>query len=148
MPKDCRGLAALEYAVMATAFITLLLGIAYSAVAFHQYLEVSNAAGLAARSLAASRGSSTPWSNCCDNTVSTSAVVGATANLTASSLTVTASVNGSTCNTNTGCQALLTPASAGNASYVQVSYPCNMNFAGINFIPNCKVSTKITEMIQ
>lgn len=62
--KCNRGIAALEFAIVAPVLLLVLLGIVYVSILFNNYLEVNNAAGVAGRVLAESVGvSTTPYTS-------------------------------------------------------------------------------------
>ena len=139
---DRRGTSALEFTIIAPLLLLILFGVIKSAVTFNNYIELNNAAGAAMRVLAASRGSATPATN------ATNAVNLALPNLTQASLTIALYVPaGTKCTTDTACASALTTNIGGSTS-VSLTYPCDMNFMGVNFIPGCTLTSSTTGRIE
>jgi Flp pilus assembly protein TadG len=142
LSAPARGIVSVEFAVLASVFLLVLVGIFQFGLTINNYMTLNSAAYQGAQTLALSRGTSTPY------TKATSAINTAATNLTTSSLTVTLSVGGSTCNSDSGCQTLLSSGS-GSTALVQISYPCNLTVMGTNFGgTNCKISTQSGQVVQ
>ena len=137
--KDRRGVAALEFALIAPMLLVTMFGIAELGIVLNQYLTLTNAAVVGAKQFAFSAGvDGTPYTD------AVNAINAAASNLTP--LTITLSVNGTGCTTDAGCGLAL----AAGAGYVTVTatHSCAaMNFA-FNLLPNCSLTSQETERVQ
>lgn len=138
--RDTAGSPAVEFALLLPVLLTLALGALQFGLTLNNYLTLTNATDSAARVLAISRASTTPWTTM-------KAQLTAAASLTTSKMTITATVNGSGCSTDGGCQTALNTAQ-GQAASVQVSYPCDLTVFGHNYAPSCTLTAKSTELVQ
>jgi Flp pilus assembly protein TadG len=120
--RDQTGAALVEFTIVFPVLIFLILGLAQFGLIFYNYIMVTNAAATGARVLALSRTDANAYTD------TLSAINSASTNL--SGLTITMSVNGAACSTNTGCQGDLVSASGTvppQPASVTVSYPCSGN---------------------
>lgn len=136
-----RGIAALEFALVSPVFFLLLLGIMYTSLLFNNYLELTYSLQAATRVMATGRGSATPY------TSATSLFYSAAPNLVQANVTLTVSVAGTACTSDSTCGAALS-ANAGGTTAVSAKYPCNMDFMGINFIPGCTLTSQTTGRVE
>ncbi|CAB3764894.1 MULTISPECIES: TadE family protein [Burkholderia] len=104
--KSQRGSAAIEMAVMLPVILLILLGIAQFGWLLVNFIAVSNAASSAARTFAAQRGTTTPY------TTTLSQAVAAASFLNPSGITISTTVNGVACTNDAGCATDLAPASS------------------------------------
>ena len=140
---DRRGVASVEFALLAPVLFLLVLGMCQFGITLNQYLTLTNAVATGARQLAISRGSATPWTNTVNQ------VYSAAPNLTQGSLTITVSVNGTACATDTACQNALTAVgTTGAPAKVAASYPCSLAFFGYNFASVCNLTSQTTERVE
>lgn len=139
--RDNSGVSAVEFALSAPLMLTVLVGMFTFGLALNNYVAVTNAAQSAAFQLAVSRGASTPY------TTTLNAAYGAAPNLTKTKLTVTLTVNGSTCSSDTSCSTSLSSAMGKSAS-VSVSYPCNLQVLQVNYLNNCSLDSSATGRVQ
>jgi Flp pilus assembly protein TadG len=139
--KDSKGASAVEFALLAPVLFVLAVGIARFGIVLNNYIMLTEAVTDGARQLALARGSSTPYS------AAVSAVQASASNLASGSLTITTSINGTACATDTACQTALSTAS-GNPAAVSATYPCSLVVMGVNFAPSCTLSATTTEMIE
>ncbi|HEY3916423.1 MAG TPA: TadE/TadG family type IV pilus assembly protein [Stellaceae bacterium] len=130
----------MEFALLLPVLLTLAFGALQFGVALNNYLTLTNVTDGAARVLAISRASTSPWTTM-------KAQLTAVSTLTAANMTITATVNGTACSTDSGCQTALNSAQ-GQAASVQVSYPCDLNVFGHNYAPSCTLTAKSTELVQ
>jgi Flp pilus assembly protein TadG len=137
--NDRRGVAALEFAVIAPLLFSIMFGVIEFGLVLNQYLTLTNATLVGAMQFAFSAGvDATPYTD------AVNAVKAAAPNLTP--LTISFSVNGTACSTDSGCGAAL----SGGTGYVSVStsYSCaGLNFA-LNLLPNCTLTAQQTERVQ
>jgi Flp pilus assembly protein TadG len=139
--KDRKGIAALEFALIAPALLLMIVGMATFGVALNNYLTLTDAVRAGARILASSRSSTTPYSS------ATNAIYSSAPTLTTASLTITMTVNGTACSSDGGCATTLA-ASAGSPSSVSATYPCNLSVMGFNFAPTCTLTSTTTERVE
>jgi Flp pilus assembly protein TadG len=137
--KDRQGVAALEFAVVAPVLLLIMFGMAEFGIVLNQYLTLTNATIVGASQFAFSAGvDGTPYSD------AISAINTAATGLTP--LTITLSVNGTQCTTDTGCQAAL----AGGVGSVTVTatYSCAAMNIVFDLLPNCTLTSQATERVQ
>ncbi len=136
---DCRGTAAIEFAIASPMLMLLTVGVLKFGLVVGQHVMLTHAAGNAASTFSLSRGTSTPY------TTTVSAIASAAPALKATSIGKVIKVNGTTCTTDAACSALL---SAGAAAQVQVTYACDLSVMGVDFRPGCTLTASSAQMIQ
>jgi Flp pilus assembly protein TadG len=137
--KDRRGVAALEFALIAPALFTVVFVGAEFAMVLNEYLTLTNAAIVGASQFAFSAGvDGTPYTD------AVNAVKAAATTLTP--LTITLSVSGAACATDAACEAAL----AGGVGYVTVkaTYSCAATNLILNLLPDCTLTSQETERVQ
>ncbi len=135
------GIAAVEFALIAPVLLLILLGTVQFGIALNNYLELTGAVGSGALEFSMSRSATTPY------TATTTAITSSLSNLTAKNIKLTLQVNGTACSTDAGCASALS-AGEGGTAIVQATYPCNLTVMGVNFAPNCTLSSVASGMIQ
>jgi Flp pilus assembly protein TadG len=138
---DRAGTVSIEFAIIAPVLLLLVLGTFQFGIVISNYVVLTDAVGTGARQLSLSRGDSTPYTD------TQSAITGTASNLTASSITITMSVNGTSCTSDSACQTALSNA-AGKSATVSASYPCSLSVYGINFAPSCTLSAQMTGLVN
>jgi Flp pilus assembly protein TadG len=149
--KDPTGSAMVEFAIVLPVLTLLILGLAQFGLLFYNYTMVANAAATGARQLSISRWDSTAYTD------TMSAINNAAGGL--SGLTVTMSVDGTACATDSACYGALksapVPSSSASTpwpSSVTVSYSCSANsimpaylisLAGI-----CPLTSTMQQLVQ
>ena len=141
LARNSAGTAAIEFAFVLPILLLAALGTFQFGLTINNYLMVTDAARAGGRVLALSRGSSTPYSD------TVSQVRSSASDLTASSLTIVTSINGTACTSDTTCQTALTSA-AGQPAYVSVTYPCSLRVLNFDFAPSCTLRAQTTERIE
>jgi Flp pilus assembly protein TadG len=137
---DTRGASAIEFAIIAPVFLAIVVGALKFGVAVSNRLLLNNGAAEGAMALALSRGTTAPY------TTTTTAVTNGAGSLTSSSITVTVSINGSACTTDSSCASALT---AGATGKVTATYPCDLTVMGVNYKgSSCSLSATSSVMIQ
>lgn len=136
---NVRGASAIEFALIAPAFLAMGMGALKFGVAVSQYMLVTNAAAAGATTFALSRGITAPYAT------TGTAITNAAPNLTSGSVTKTLRVNGTACTTNSTCATALV---AGATASVTVSYPCDLTVMGVNFKASCTLSSTSAQMVQ
>jgi len=139
--RDERGAAAVELALILPFLLFALLAIIQFGLALNNYMELTDGVRAGARQFAISRSGSTPY------TTARSAVTASAVNLTASNVTITLRVNGTTCSSDSACSTALSAASGGSAT-VSATYPCNLTVMNVNFATGCTLSSQTTELIE
>ena len=138
---DRSGASAVEFALLAPILLLLAVGMAQFGIVLNQYIMLTEAVRDGARQLALARGNSTPYTSTVNQVKSSAGT------LAAARLTITTTVNGTACSTDSTCQTALSSAS-GQAAAVSATYPCQLRVMGINFVSSCTLSSSTTEMIE
>lgn len=123
--------------------MVLIMGIIQFSITLNNYIELTEAVRTGARNLAISRAmaSATPYTTTVSN-------IGSSAgNLTAANITITISVNGTACSTDSGCSSALS-AAAGQTASVTATYPCNLQVMGVNFLQNCTLQSQTSDLVE
>jgi Flp pilus assembly protein TadG len=141
--RDRSGATAVEFALLAPPLLFMLFAVIQFGIALNNYIELTDGVRNGARNFAISRAtaSGTPF------TSTTSAIDSAASNLTASSITVTATVNGAACTTDAGCATALSTA-AGLTATVTATYPCNLTVMSVNFAPGCTLTAQTSDLVE
>jgi Flp pilus assembly protein TadG len=125
--KRQKGAALVELALVLPLLLAMMFGIAQFAWWLNSYIVLESAAAIGARQLSTERGFSTPWTD------TENAIDGVTSALKGP-LTITISVGGTTCGTDSYCASLLgtstqAPA-AGTRAAVSLTYTSAPLFNG------------------
>lgn len=139
--RECDGAAAVEFALVAPILFLLIVGTAQFGIALNNYVMLTEAVSTGARQLAVSRGAATP------RTSTVSAIQASAPTLVSGNITITTTINGTACTTDTACSTALS-SNAGNPATVTATYPCDLNVFGINFAPTCTLSSTTAERIE
>ena len=140
---DRSGAPAVEFALIAPLLLMLIMGIIQFSITLNNYIELTEAVRTGARNLAISRAmaSATPY------TTTVSDIGSSAGNLTAANISITMSVNGTACTSNSTCSTALS-AAAGQTATVTATYPCNLMVMGFNFIPNCTLQSQTADLVE
>jgi len=138
---DKSGAAAVEFGLIAPALLMILMAIIQFGLVLNNYLELTDAVRVAARTFSISGTSTTPM------TSSTTAATASAANLTGANITLTYSVNGTACTTDAGCASALA-ADAGDSAVVTGSYPCSLTIMAVNFASGCTLTSSTADMVE
>jgi Flp pilus assembly protein TadG len=133
------GVAAIEFAVLAPILFFLLVGACEFSMTLSNFVTLQNAVHVGARQMAIGRGDTTVLTD------TKSQFAAASGNLNQASVTVSYSVNGTACTTDSTCSTALV---AGVPATVLATYPCNLVVMGTNFAPNCTLSVGTTERVE
>jgi Flp pilus assembly protein TadG len=139
--RDASGAAAVEFALIVPVLLLIMLGTFVFGIAFVNYIMVTSAADAGTLQLTVSRGDSTPYTD------TVNAVYASAPNLTKANLTISLTVNGTGCSSDSTCQTALTTAS-GKAASVTVLYPCSLIIMQTNYAPSCNLTATSTGRIQ
>lgn len=143
LTQDDSGAQAVEFALIAPLLLVLIMGIIQFSITLNNYIELTEAVRTGGRTLAISRAmaSATPYTTAVANIKSSAG------NLTGSSITVTMSVNGTACASDSACSTALSTA-AGETASVTATYPCNLTVMGFNFVPSCALSSQTSDLVE
>lgn len=139
LARDCAGATAVEFALIAPVVCFFLVTGMYFMLAVFQYLSLTEGMQAGARQLAASVNDSTPYTD------AVAAIEAAAPTLNTTSLSIAISVNNTACTTDTKCSSLM---AGGVAATVSGTYPCNLSVMGYDFLPNCQLTSTVTEMTE
>jgi Flp pilus assembly protein TadG len=146
--RNEEGQAMVEMALALPVLLLVLTGIPTFGLAFNNYVLLTEATSIGARTLAISRGATTD-----PCATASSAVIAAAPLLTPASLSFSFVLNGSSY-TGTSCSSgsSTTGAAAnlvqGANAIVTVTYPCSLAVYGANYAPHCSLQAQMTELIQ
>ncbi len=135
------GASAVEFVLILPIMLLALFAIIKFGIVLNNKVELTGAAQAGARVMAIGRSSQTPYTD------ATNVFYNAAPNLTKGSTTVTFLVNSVTCNSDQSCQTALATGT-GKPVSVSASYPCDLSIMGIQFAPNCSLSTQTAERIE
>jgi Flp pilus assembly protein TadG len=146
--RNEEGQAMVEMALALPVLLLVLTGILTFGLAFNNYVLLTEATSIGARTLAISRGATTD-----PCATASSAVIAAAPLLTPASLSFSFVLNGSSY-TGTSCSSgsSTTGAAAnlvqGANAIVTVTYPCSLAVYGANYAPHCSLQAQMTELVQ
>jgi Flp pilus assembly protein TadG len=135
--RDRAANTALEFALLAPLLCFMLIGLAFFAIGLFQFTALNEGVRSGARQLATSLNDTTPYSD------AKTALENAAPALNTSNLSITMTVNGSSCSSNSSC-----PLAGGTAATVSATYPCKVVVMGYNFLPSCSLTSTATEMTE
>jgi Flp pilus assembly protein TadG len=141
--RDRGGSPAVEFALIAPLLCMLMFGITQFGIALNNDVELTEAVRTGARNFAISRATSaaTPYST------TVSAIDTSASGLTAANITVSTSVNGTACTSDSTCSTALSTA-AGETAAVTATYPCNLTVMSVNFAPGCTLSSRTSDLVE
>jgi Flp pilus assembly protein TadG len=166
-----QGSTLVEFALLLTALMPLLMGIIVFGIAFSNYLALTNATASGAQQVAQSRGQNLDPCNVVDQAVLSqtpfslpqnqsglqfSMVINPPTGQTVPNPTTTGGSNASYTGSGSSFSCLSgsnTTGSAGNLMAngtlsVTVTYPCSLVVYGVDFAPGCKLTAATQEAIQ
>src|SRR5260221_9638533 len=138
---NAAGTSAIEFAFIAPALMLLVLGTVQFGLTIKNYISLTEAVRTGARQLAVSRGGGTPYTDTFNQ------IYRSAPSLARADLTITVSVNGTSCNTDSTCSSALVSAQ-GQPAMVLASYPCDLSVMGHDFSPGCTLSSQTTERVE
>ncbi len=135
------GSAAAEFALVVPILSLVLFAIVKFGLAYNQQLALTDGVRVSLRQLAVSRSTATAWTD------TTNRFYGATPALNRSNVTLSVSVNGVDCSSDSACRTALSTA-AGQPATLVASYPCDLNIVGFDVAPGCTLSARTTERVE
>jgi Flp pilus assembly protein TadG len=141
--RDRSGAPAVEFALIAPLLLMLIMGIIQFSITLNNYIELTEAVRTGARNLAISRAmaSATPY------TTTVADISSSAGNLKSTNITVTMSVNGTACASDSTCSTALSTA-AGQTATVTATYPCNLTVMAVNFLPSCTLQSQTADLVE
>jgi Flp pilus assembly protein TadG len=145
-----RGATAVEFAIVAPLLFMMLFGVVQFGWLFNNYVILTNAASVGAHVLATERGYSTPYSD------TKSAILGTTSSLIGSP-TITMSVGGTACSSDSACASALgsstQPPAAGTQATVSLSYAFTSLagggvYYGLSYLLPSSLGAKMSDYVQ
>jgi len=142
------GGSMVEFAMVFPILMMIITAIFTFAIAFNNYVQLTDAVGIAGRQLAIS--SLQTLDPCA---TAATAVYNAAPLLNKSNLTFTFKINGNTyngatCNSTSYTSGAAGDLQSGNDATITVSYPCNLTIWGKNYAPSCSLQSQTTEKVQ
>lgn len=138
--RDSRGSMVVEFALLVPILLGMLFGITEFGVAMYNKIELTDATRIAARELSIGRSNATVWTD-------TRARFFASApGVPAGNVTLSLSVNGTACASNSACQTLL-GTSIGAPAAVSASLPCRL-FTTYNILPGCTLVSSTAARVE
>ena len=143
-----KGQSLVEFALCLPILLLVVTGICTFGIFLNNYMMLTNAVSIGARTLAVNRGMT---SDPCATTAA--AVYAAAPTLTKSSFTFAFVLNGVAYTGTTCSSSSPTTGAAGNLvqntpAQVTITYPCSLAVYGANYVPNCVLKSQITELVQ
>lgn len=142
------GQSLIEMAMVLPVMLLVVTGIMTFGLAFNNYVLLTEATSVAARTIAVSRGQTL---NPCST--ASQAVYSAAPMLTQSNLNFTFVLNGTTYTGASCASSSTTSGAAGNLvqgtnATVTVTYPCSVQVFKADYAPNCTLTAQMTEWVQ
>lgn len=147
--KNQRGGAAVEFALVLPILLACLFGTVQFGWLMNNYVMLTNAASLGAHQLASERGYATPYTD------TQQAILASTAALK-SALTITMSVGGTTCTSDSTCASALGTSTQAPTAGTEASVSLGYSFAplftgalyGLKSIMPSSLSAQMSELVQ
>ncbi len=140
--REARGSAVIEFALLAPVLFMLLIGMFQFGILINNYIQLTEAVRVGGRTLAISRGSTTPV------TTTNNAIYASAPGLSQGSMTITRTVNGTPCNADGACKTTFDTAQ-GTQATITVSYSiCNAIIYGKNYLPSCNLSSTTSVRVE
>lgn len=136
-----RGQSMVEFALVVPLLLMIITAMVSFGITIQNSLALTNAVNSGAELLSASRGQTTD-----PCATATTAIEAAAPNLTASKLSFTYVINGSSYSS-TSCASATSNMVQNGTAEVTVTYPCVLSGYGLTF-PSCTLSTQTAEIIQ
>ena len=142
------GQSLVEFALTLPLLLLVVTGLMTFGIAMNNYLLLTDATNIGARSLAIARGNTTD-----PCTLVSNAVIAAAPLLKPSKMTFNYVLNGSNYS-GTSCSSASTSTGAagnlvqGSTATVTVVYPCNLKFFNFNNFTTCNMTAQTSELVQ
>lgn len=138
--RDSRGSMVVEFALLLPIMLGLLFGITEFGVVMYNKIALTDASRAAARELSIGRSNATVWADTRTRFFQTAAGVNS------ADVTLTLSVNGTACASNSACQTALSGAIGAPAS-VSAVLPCRL-FTTYSVLPGCSLVSATSSRVE
>ena len=140
LSQDRKGSVAVEFALLSGLMITMLLGIGEFGIALYDKLAITDATRAAAREIAIGRSSLTVYDDAVNR------FFGSAPGIVRANTTLTVSINGGACASNSACATRLT-AATGTPATITAQYPCSIKIMW-NLVPGCTLTSATTQRVE
>lgn len=145
---DEEGQAMVEMALVLPVLLLVVTGILTFGLAFNNYVLLTEATSVGARTLAISRGETTD-----PCATASSAIYAAAPLLVPANFSFTFVLNGTTytgpsCNSGSTTTGAAGNLKQGAYATVNTSYPCSLAFYGSSYASSCSLQTQVSELVQ
>jgi Flp pilus assembly protein TadG len=137
-----------EMALVLPILLLVVTGILTFGLAFNNYLLLTEATSVGARTLAISRGETTNPCATAAAAVSAAAPLLVPANLTFTFVLNGTTYKGASCNSGSTTTGAAGNLKQGAYASLTVSYPCSLAVYGADYAPNCSLQSQISELVQ
>jgi Flp pilus assembly protein TadG len=142
------GQAMVEMALVLPVLLLVVTGILTFGLAFNNYILLTEAASVGARTLAISRGETTDPCATAASAIYAAAPLLVPANLSFTFVLNGKSYQGASCNSGSSTTGAAGNLKQGSSARLTVSYPCSLVVYGNDFAPNCSLKTQVAELVQ
>jgi hypothetical protein len=142
------GQAMVEMALVLPVLLLVVTGILTFGLAFNNYILLTEAASVGARTLAISRGETTDPCATAASAIYAAAPLLVPANLSFTFVLNGKSYKGASCNSGSSTTGAAGSLKQGSYAVLTVSYPCSLVVYGNDFAPNCSLQTQVAELVQ
>jgi Flp pilus assembly protein TadG len=140
--RETTGSAVVEFALLAPVLFMLLIGMFQFGIMINNYIQLTEAVRVGGRTLAISRGSTTPF------TTARNAVYASAPGLKQANMGFTMTVNGTACAADGACKSTFDSAQGTQASITVTYSVCNAIIYGKNYLPNCNLSSTTSVRVE
>jgi Flp pilus assembly protein TadG len=142
------GQAMVEMALVLPVLLLVVTGILTFGLAFNNYILLTEATSVGARTLAISRGETTDPCATAASAVYAAAPLLVPANLSFTVVLNGATYKGASCNSGSSTTGAAGNLKQGAYAVLTVNYPCSLGVYGANYAPNCSLQTQVAELVQ
>lgn len=137
------GQALVEAALTLPFLLVVVFGIAQFGITYNHYVMLTDSVRAGARQLSVSRGQANPCSTALNR------VYASAPTLTAASLAVTITVNGTAYSgSSPSCPGQGVLMTGGADVTVRATYPCDLTVFGVNYAPSCSMASQSTVRVE
>ena len=146
--RDEGGQALVEFALVIPVLMLILLGILKFGILYNNYLQLTDAVRSGARQMSIERGQGDPCGDAAGALIASANLgSGLTVKITDSNPADSADIYTFAAPSGPGV-GTCPPIASGDAVTVAATYPCDLNFMGINFFSGCTLKSSATERVE
>jgi TadE-like protein len=143
-----RGQALVEFALVIPVLMLILLGILKFGILYNNYLQLTDAVRSGARQMSIERGQGDPCGDAAGALIASANLgSGLKVKITDANPADSADIYTFAAPSGPGV-GTCPPIASGDAVTVAATYPCDLNFMGINFFSGCAISSSATERVE